>query len=48
MGGGFGGEWVHAYAHKVALLFTEAMATLLIGYTPIQNTKFKIQREKGM
>ena len=23
MGGEVGGEWIHAYAHKVALLFTE-------------------------
>ena len=45
MGGEVGGEWIHAYAHKVALLFTETMATLLIGYTQIQNKNLKIKKK---
>jgi len=48
MGGEFGGEWIHAYAHKVALPFTETMATLLIGYTPIQNKKFKRKKNETL
>ena len=48
MGGEVGGEWIHAYAHKVALLFTETMATLLIGYTPIQNKRFKRKKKETL
>ena len=43
MGGHFGGKWIHVYIYMVESLCCspETLTTLLIGYTPIQNTKFK-------
>ena len=43
MGGEFGIEWIHAYEwlSPVAVCPFENITTLLIGYTPIQNKRFK-------
>ena len=43
MGGEFGREWIHAYEwlSPVAVCPFENITTLLIGYTPIQNKRFK-------
>ena len=38
--GGFVGEWIHVYVW-LSSLAVETITTLLIGYTPIQNKKFK-------
>ena len=39
MGGGFGEELIHVYVWLSA--FAIHLKTLLIGYTPVQNNKFK-------
>ena len=39
-GGEFGGEWVHVYTYGW-IPSSETITTLLIGYTPIQNQRFK-------
>ena len=40
-GVGFGGEWIHVYVLFLCCL-PETITTLLTGYTPIQNKKFKV------
>ena len=47
MGGGFGGEWMHVYGMSEFLCCSpETTTTLLIGYTPIQNKKFKVFKKQ--
>ena len=41
MGGEFGGEWIHVYVWLSLCCSPETLTTLLIGYMPIQNEKFK-------
>ena len=36
----FGGEWIHVCMTESLPCSPETIATLLIGYTPIQNEKF--------
>ena len=40
MGGEFGGEWIHVYVCMAESLYcpSETITTLLISYTPIQNS----------
>ena len=41
-GGEFGGEWIHVYGMTESLCCPpETITTLLIGYTWVQNSKFK-------
>ena len=40
IGGEFGGEWGHVYTY-VWIPSSETITTSLIGYTPIQNQRFK-------
>ena len=47
MGRGLGEEWVHVYVWLSPLCCSsETIASLLIGYTPKQNKKFKVQGKK--
>ena len=52
MGGKFGGEWIHTHTHThihmaESLRCTPETTTILfIGYTPIQNNKFKVKKKK--
>ena len=51
MGGKFGGEWIHTHTHThthmaESLRCTPETTTILfIGYTPIQNNKFKVRKK---
>ena len=42
MGGGFSGEWIHICVAESLPCSPKPTTTLLIGYTPIQNKKFKV------
>ena len=39
---GLGGEWMHVYLAEFLHCSHETIAIFLIGYTPIQNKKFKV------
>ena len=43
MGGEFGGEWVHVYVWlgSFAVHLKLSQHCMLVGYTPVQNKKFK-------
>ena len=51
----FGGEWIHTHTHThthrdmaESLNYTPETTTILfIGYTPIQNKKFKVKKNKN-
>ena len=42
IGGEFAGESIHVYVWLTLRCSPEAITTLLISYTPIQNKKFKV------
>ena len=42
MGGEFGGKWIHVYVWLSPFTVYLKLTTLLIGFTEIQNKKFKI------
>ena len=44
MRGEFGGEWIHVCVAEPLCCPPETMTTLLIGYVPMQNKKFKIKQ----
>ena len=49
MGGECGGEWIHVYIYMAESLdwAPETITTLLIGYTPKQNKKFKKKEDQS-
>ena len=48
MGGEFGGEWIRVYIWLSPFTVHLKLTTLLIGYTSIQNKKFKIIKKKAV
>ena len=46
MGGGFGGERIHAHIAKPLCCSPETTTALLISYTPIQTKKFKVWKKR--
>lgn len=47
---GFGGDWTHAYGRMCpfAVHLKPSQHRLLIGYTPVQNQKFKRKKKKEL
>ena len=42
IGGEFGGEWIHVHVMTESLCCApETITTVITGYTPVQNKKFK-------
>ena len=48
MGGEFGVEWIRVYVRLCPFTVHLKLTTLLIGYTSIQNKKFKIIKKKAV
>ena len=48
MGGEFGAEWTCVYVWLSPFAIHLKLTTLLIGYTSIQNKKFKILKNKAL